>query len=227
MNFCVGYMDYRGHQVKQLPYKIMINTYIVGCHCCLWCRITQQELKIPPPSNRQQERSLSTLAAAHADFLSKGKGNTSVAKSYFNVIGEPFFNIPLDQVNKQDVVNLCEHFLQVSLPGLHISLGIFYRLFNLLEDAVHCLDFELAPTSATAQQQSSTIERYAKSLRQKADLEEEKSKLEQQAAVAEQVITLAAINMSATFTTTPDLVDAMATEAARLRKKIADTVSIP
>ena len=31
-------------------------------------------------------------------------------------------------------------FLQVCLPGLHITLGVFYRLFSLLEEACHNLD---------------------------------------------------------------------------------------
>ena len=30
------------------------------------------------------------------------------------------------------------------MPGLHISLGIFYRLFSLLESSCHQLDLELA-----------------------------------------------------------------------------------
>lgn len=30
------------------------------------------------------------------------------------------------------------------LPGLHITLGIFFRLFTLLEDQCHALDLELA-----------------------------------------------------------------------------------
>ena len=30
------------------------------------------------------------------------------------------------------------------MPGLHISLGVFYRLFSLLESSCHQLDLELA-----------------------------------------------------------------------------------
>ena len=33
---------------------------------------------------------------------------------------------------------------QVCLPGLHITLGIFYRLFTLLEDDCHKLDIRVA-----------------------------------------------------------------------------------
>lgn len=34
------------------------------------------------------------------------------------------------------------------LPGLHVTLGVFLRLFNLFEDECHKLDLELAAKSA-------------------------------------------------------------------------------
>ena len=34
------------------------------------------------------------------------------------------------------------------MPGLHISLGVFYRLFTLLETEAHQLDLELAQHSS-------------------------------------------------------------------------------
>ena len=34
--------------------------------------------------------------------------------------------------------------LKVVIPGLHLSLGIFLRLFNMLEDACHELDIKVA-----------------------------------------------------------------------------------
>ncbi len=34
--------------------------------------------------------------------------------------------------------------MQVCPPGLHISLGIFYRLFQLMEDECHVLDIEVS-----------------------------------------------------------------------------------
>ena len=43
-------------------------------------------------------RSLDTLKRAHSDFLSKGKGDSNHVKNYYNAIGEPFSDIPLDQV---------------------------------------------------------------------------------------------------------------------------------
>ena len=45
-----------------------------------------------------QPRDLHTLAIAHHKFTTEGKGDLNVAKLFFNAIGKPFFNIPLDQV---------------------------------------------------------------------------------------------------------------------------------
>lgn len=72
----------------------------LGRHCCLWCRITQQQLKeAPSKRNVQPElRDLHTLATAHSKFTSEGKSDLNVAKNYYNAIGKPFFAIPLDQV---------------------------------------------------------------------------------------------------------------------------------
>lgn len=71
-----------------------------GRHCCLWCHITQSELKVAPDDRPVQptSRSLSTLKKNHTEFQTRGKGNSSVAKEYYNVLQEPFFDIPLNQV---------------------------------------------------------------------------------------------------------------------------------
>lgn len=39
--------------------------------------------------------------------------------------------------------------MQVALPALHISLGIFERLFRLYEDACHELDIKLTTTATS------------------------------------------------------------------------------
>jgi hypothetical protein len=61
-------------------------------------------------------------------------------------------------------------------------------------------------------------------LQQLSGLKEERERLNDQAAIVEQVITLSAVNQSATFSTTPDLVTAMLEEASRLRKELDDAV---
>ena len=68
------------------------------------------------------------------------------AKNFNNAIHEPFFKLPLSQVSTKELTNKIETNLtnqKVSPPGLHITLGIFYRLFSLLEDACHKLDLKV------------------------------------------------------------------------------------
>ncbi len=36
------------------------------------------------------------------------------------------------------------------LPGLHITLGVFFRLFTLLEDECHKIDMEMAQSTSTS-----------------------------------------------------------------------------
>lgn len=67
------------------------------------------------------------------------------AKLYNNVIKPAFLNIPIDIVKHTntkvtDLLNL----IQVRLPGLHMSLGIYDRLWSLLEGACTELDLLLA-----------------------------------------------------------------------------------
>ena len=110
------------------------------------------------------------------------------------------------------------------VSGLHISLGIFQRLFDLLEDACHCLDLQMVTTSTSTAQQSAVIQQFVQNLERLSDLQEERATVEQRAAVAEQTLTLTAVNQSQTFTTTPALVSAMVKEAAKCRKELEHIV---
>ncbi len=69
--------------------------------------------------------------------------------------------------------------------------------------------------------------KYAEGLKERADMRERRCKVEEQAAIMEQVITLSAVNHSTTFTATPQLVEAMINEAAKLRGELATIVGIP
>jgi len=82
--------------------ETIIKFVIVGRHCCLWCHITQQDLKPAPQSLNPQPqlRSLATLATAYSGFTSQGHSNTKLAKLHYNVISAPIFAIPLDQVQQ-------------------------------------------------------------------------------------------------------------------------------
>ena len=75
---------------------------------------------------------------------------------------------------------------QVCPPGLHITLGIFLRLFVLLEDACHHLDL-------TAQLNDSvggrSFERYSAALHQQRALKDEEYSTNNQLAILEQSAT--------------------------------------
>eukprot|EP00731_Ephydatia_muelleri_P038060 Em0644g1a len=74
-----------------------------------------------------KERSLEDTCADHQCYVSSGSVKKD-AQMFFNCISEPIFDIPVSQV--------CP-------PGLHIMLGIFTKMFHLLEALCCQLDLEL------------------------------------------------------------------------------------
>ncbi|XP_071490789.1 uncharacterized protein [Diadema antillarum] len=93
-----------------------------GRHCCLYCKTTKKDMAVPEKVH--EERTLATMKESLEKFREK-----AVAKECYNVIRPPVFNIPLDQV--------CP-------PGLHLSLGIFLKLYVAFERECHALDMAMA-----------------------------------------------------------------------------------
>lgn len=100
-----------------------------------------------------EARSLISLRNDHNQFLAAG-GNIQNAKYFHNVISPYFLEIPLEQVIATISIHMHTsnysyyiHIQQVSPPGLHISLGVFYRLFTLFETECHQLDILFARRS--------------------------------------------------------------------------------
>lgn len=95
-------------------------------------------------------RTTNSICADYDSFVAGG-ANLKKAKMYNNVIREPFFkNIPIEQVyEKQHAICTCCTHEQVCPPGLHITLGIFYRLFSLLESECHLLDLKITEEDST------------------------------------------------------------------------------
>ena len=85
--------------------------------------------------------------------------------------------------------------MQVCLPGLHITLGIFFRLFSLLEDECHCLDLEVAKRNIVQPDDRTTFASYASSLHRRTSLQEEKDQLTNLLNTINQVITYLALNL--------------------------------
>lgn len=57
--------------------------------------------------------------------------------------------------------------MQVAIPALHISLGIFDRLYKLYEDACHELDVKLAAAMSAPVQENDTFMQYAVQIQEK------------------------------------------------------------
>ena len=82
--------------------------------------------------------------------------------------------------------------MQVCIPGLHISLGVFHKLFNLFEDACHKLDIEIAVTEMTSQGVAMAGHKYKKFVEANQEITEknEEASCHEQAVMAlEQLVT--------------------------------------
>ncbi|XP_031571701.1 uncharacterized protein LOC116305861 [Actinia tenebrosa] len=100
-----------------------------GKYCCLWCLITQTEMQESlDERGKKPSRTIETLKEDNKWFIEAGS-NIKKAKMFNNAIRPPLFDIPIEQV---------------CLPGLHISIGIFNRLYDLLVQELHTLDIHIA-----------------------------------------------------------------------------------
>lgn len=164
----------------------------IGRHCCLWCNITYDQLKIDQETRKSSHsiapRSLASLDQKYSEFVLNGS-NLKRAKFYDNVIGKAFFDVPLSQVSLASLVLfiMAVFLSQVCPPGLHITLGIFQRLFNLLEEECHSLDCSLSENCDTA---SNSFATYLVSKTAITSLEHEISKLQSEVNHAQQILAL-------------------------------------
>ncbi|XP_065679210.1 uncharacterized protein LOC124815080 isoform X1 [Hydra vulgaris] len=129
-------MKYRGNNIRVFifgDYEFLCALYGIsgasGKHCCLFCHATANEMKVF--KNERPVIELRTIESLQNDFerFKKNGGAKENAKYYNNVITEPILKIPLDQV---------------SLPSLHIALGVYLKIFNMFEEAAHEVDIMMA-----------------------------------------------------------------------------------
>ncbi|XP_065667077.1 uncharacterized protein LOC136087630 isoform X2 [Hydra vulgaris] len=114
-------------------YEFLCSLYGIsgasGKHCCLFCYATTNEMKVCKKERTGIEsRTLENLQADFERFMKDG-GIKKKAKFYNNVIAEPILRIPLNQV---------------SLPSLHIALGVYLKFFNMFEEEAHEVDIMMA-----------------------------------------------------------------------------------
>lgn len=164
------------------------------------------------------------LQTDHAAFVAAG-GDLRKAKLFRNVISEAVFNIELDQVESICTMYTNNQFTktQVCLPGLHISLGIFQRLYDLLEQECHDLDPLLGahlnkqlPEDATP-----AFSQYATTYDELHKCREGLNTYRQQLSFLQQALTLLALNTS--DSQTPQLV-VIRQEAEKCSREISTLV---
>ena len=84
------------------------------------------------------------------------------------------------------VLDIPYNLYQVCPPGLHITLGIFLRLFVLLEDVCHHLDLT---AELNGSEGGRSFERYSAALRQQRALRDEVLSVQRQLTILEQSAT--------------------------------------
>lgn len=137
----VQLMTWEGKEIKVFlcgDYEFLCKVYGIsgarGTHCCLWCQINSQDIQ----RNRTErgdapDRTLINMTLDHNKFIKIGNSKKSQASKFHNCIHAPLWNIPISHV--------CP-------PYLHILLGITKKHHDLLEQACHKLDLEVAKDMA-------------------------------------------------------------------------------
>ena len=108
-------------------------------------------------------------------------------------------------------------------PGLHISLGIFFRLFTLLEDACHELDVLVARQYTPGSAGPSFIQ-YSDALQKLSTLRDDIDAINGQIACLEQIYTLTVVTLPPGAPQTNTLLQQMATEISTKKKEAEEMV---
>ena len=85
--------------------------------------------------------------------------------------------------------------LQVCPPGLHITLGIFQRLFNIFDNDCHHLDLQLILKEEDLPLASSAVQEYQRTRAAIFALEEEHTRIINENDQAQQILTLLLISL--------------------------------
>lgn len=193
-----------------------------GRQCCLWCLIKQTQLKAPPSVRGPvQLRTIQSICADHKRFTDNG---SVVVKEYNNCQYEPFFtNFPLTQVYTVDIQQLGKSPITINSyrsPGLHISLGIFLRLFVLLEADCHMLDMTMSIQGGSG---GPSFDRYSSALQDKMKLQDEQKELKASLLVLQQLLTYTLTTGGMTSTTNPLLLEVVS-EIQKTKAKLQHIV---
>lgn len=98
-------------------------------HPCLWCLVTSEEMQLPSCERLHVlRRTLNSIKEDFQRFTDDGM-DLKRAKLFNNCIDEVFFDIDLSQV---------------CCPGLHLTLGIVLKFFNMMESYAVSCDIDIA-----------------------------------------------------------------------------------
>ena len=111
--------------------------------------------------------------------------------------------------------------LQAALPGLHVSLGIFMKLWRLLESDCHKLDLELAMVGKGREEDREGFALYLERIQEISKLEEEKEAATQYATTLDGLTTAVAMRVGQTS----QMVQNLRQEAIKARDHLTQIVS--
>ncbi|KAL5468733.1 hypothetical protein EMCRGX_G029843 [Ephydatia muelleri] len=156
-------------------------------------------------------RSLHSIHTHHQKYLASG-GVRKTAQQFYNCICEPIFDIPTEQI--------CP-------PGLHITMGIFTKLFELFEDFCHSLDLELAFYHTEVDQSRYSL--YSQELQRLHQYKVELQEAKQSESVLQQLATYMAVLIGESNPLTADLLHQSANTSKivkQLETKIAASTAV-
>ena len=119
-------------------------------------------------------------------------------------------------------VSAISQFIKECVPALHISLGIFLRLFQLYEQACHELDVKLAASHSTSGSTNDKFNNYAAALQKISDMEDTITQYRDMAENNEQLATWFAMDDDINV---QEQVKALLLEAQQLRNAADGLVS--
>ncbi|XP_038062362.1 uncharacterized protein LOC119732830 [Patiria miniata] len=125
-------------------YELLNKMYgLCGCnarYCCIYCLASKTDMQQPlHERGKCQPRTLKSIREHHQLFLQDGARRPRAKDISFSVVNRPLIPVEIDHV---------------VLPTLHISLGVFKKLYDLFERDCHDLDLELFHLRVKAQDNS-------------------------------------------------------------------------
>ncbi|XP_038053533.1 uncharacterized protein LOC119725985 [Patiria miniata] len=137
-------LKWRGRSLRVFlfgDYELLNKVYgICGCnarYCCVYCLASKKTMQLPIAERGPcLPRNLQNIREHHQLFLEDGARPSRAKDVSYSIVNPSLIPIETDHV---------------IIPTLHISLGVYKKLFDLLERACHDLDVKLFQLRVTSQ----------------------------------------------------------------------------